>query len=398
MKITTLTKTLKLPFLNLNKAKADEFVALATENVRLANAILSIGLKDRRKLSSSAFSTSPLNSSFINQTIRTVNAAKKAKKFKTLPLETNNQNWELVKTGQTYSVVVRPGKGSGKRIPLAVHGASHTEWLDAILSGTAKKGTLKIVMSRKGTWYACLSVSREVPVPERPNRWVGVDRGQNVPAVMSTPEGPVVFLKAPQIKHLRRSFANARKDLQKAKKLKTLKIRENKERRRITHINHCLSKKIVAEAKSQGAGIRLEDLKGIRTGSRQHRITKADPGLNRDYWPFYQLETMIRYKALAAGVVVESVPAPYTSKTCPKCRRLGKRDRHAFSCTFCGYKAHADAVGGMNIRDWEGACAPLLVLGVRACCPEILEASPDGLYEPAPNSVHGTSGKIRASA
>ncbi len=284
------------------------------------------------------------------------------------------------------------------RVPLAVHCGSHKETLDAILAGTAKKGSLKLVVSRKGTWYACLSVSLEVPVPERTTWWVGVDRGQNVPAVMANPEGPVVFLKAPRIKHLRRSHAQARKSLQKAGKLKTLKAREHKERRRVTHINHCLSKQIVAEAQHLGAGIRLEDLKGIRSGSCQRGVTKSDAGLNRDYWPYYQLETMIRYKALAAGVVVESVPAPYTSKTCPKCRRLGKRDRYAFSCTTCGYKAHADAVGGMNIRDWEGAYAPLLVPGVRACYPEILEASPGGPYEPALNQVHGTPGQDRALA
>ena len=397
--MNTLTKTLKIPFLNLNNVKGQEFSVLTAENTRLANEILTLGLKDRRKLTSKFFPTVHLNSSFVNQTIRNVLARRTARHFKRMPLETNNQNWDLVHTGTTWSLVLRPGKGSGKRVPVDVHPGPHESWLLDVLSGQAKKGSLKIVQSRRGIWYACLSVSREVPCPKDTQRWVGVDRGQNVPAVAATPEGPVVFFKAGQIQHLRRKFSRERKSLQKAGKHKTLSRRENKESRRITHVNHCLSKAIVATAVSCQAGIRLEDLSGIRE-ARQRRTTKADAGLNRDYWPFYQLETFIRYKALAAGVLVQSVPAPYTSKTCtnPACRRLGTRRGKAFSCTTCGYKAHADAVGGMNIRDWEGATAPLLAPGVRACCPEILEASPGGLDEPALNQVHGTPGQDRVSA
>ena len=78
----TLTKTLKLPFLNLNIVKAQEFSVLAQENCTLANEILSIGLKDRQKLTSKSFPNSLLNSSFVNQTIRNVLAKKTAKTFK----------------------------------------------------------------------------------------------------------------------------------------------------------------------------------------------------------------------------------------------------------------------------------------------------------------------------
>lgn len=397
-KMKTLTKTLKLPFLNLNIVKAQEFSVLAQENCTLANEILSIGLKDRRKLTSKSFPNSLLNSSFVNQTIRNVLAKKTAKTFKRMPLETNNQNWDLVQVGSTWSIVVRPGKGSGKRIPLAVHASSHNEGLTALADGLAQKGSLKLVQSRKGIGYACLSVSLEVPETEKPDRWVGVDRGQNIPAVVSTPDGPVLFLKAGQIKHLRRTLSQDRKSLQKEGKHKTLKAREMREHRRITHVNHLLSKQIVALAKGQNAGIRLEDLSGIRKNARQRRSTKTDAGLNRDYWPFYQLETFISYKALAAGVFVEKVPAAYTSKTCHNCRHLGDRRGKTFSCTTCGYKAHADAVGAMNVRDWEGAYASLLVSGVRACSPGILEASPGGLYEPALNPVHGAPDKDRVSA
>ena len=93
MNTLPLTKTLKIPFLNLNNVKAEEFLRLSEENCRLANEILTFGLKDRRRLTSQDFSTSPLNSSFVNQTIRNVLGHKNARMFKRMPLETNNQNW-----------------------------------------------------------------------------------------------------------------------------------------------------------------------------------------------------------------------------------------------------------------------------------------------------------------
>ena len=44
---------------------------------------------------------------------------------------------------------------------------------------------------------------------------------------------------------------------------------ERRERRMVTHINHCLSKEVVALAQRCHAGIHLEDLSGIRQRSRQ---------------------------------------------------------------------------------------------------------------------------------
>jgi hypothetical protein len=109
------------------------------------------------------------------------------------PLETNKQNWMLHKVGDTYSVTFGLHLGIKKRVPLAVHHASHQQWLDAVLAGRAQPGSLKLRCSRKGIWYACLSVSMDVPDAEPTGRWLGIDRGQNVPLAAATPAGPVIF-------------------------------------------------------------------------------------------------------------------------------------------------------------------------------------------------------------
>ena len=379
--MSTATKTLKLPFLKLNRAKADEFTRLQALNTRVANGILSLPKAERRALTSKSFAAVEIGSAWINQTIRNANARTRVKQFRCLPLETNNQNWTLHKVGDTYSLGFGLRRGMKKRVPMAVHPAQHHPLLDAILAGEAQPGSLKLWRSRKGTWYACLSVSMEVPDAAPTGRWMGIDRGQNVPMTAATPDGPVIFYKAQRIRHIRRVYAARRKKLQAAGKHRAVKKLERRERRMITHINHCLSKDVVALAHRLGAGIRLEDLSGIRQRSRQRQTTKTDAGQNRDYWPFYQLEQFITYKAQLANVAVEYVPAAYTSKSCHRCGALGARTRHRFICPRCHYHAHADANAGMNIRDWLGLC-----------CPLVLEAPEDGAHDLSPNMVRKTAG------
>jgi len=379
--MSTATRTLKLPFLKLNQAKAEEFARLQALNTRVANGILTLPKADRRSLTSKAFADIEIGSAWINQTIRNANARTKVKQFTCLPLETNNQNWTLHKVGDTYSLGFGLRRGIKKRVPLVVHPAQHQRWLDAILTGQAFAGSLKLWCSRKGIWYACLSVSMEVPDAEPTDRWIGIDRGQNVPMAAATPEGPVIFYKAKRIQHIRRIYAARRKKLQAAGKHRAVKKLERRERRMITHINHCLSKDVVALAQRLGAGIRLEDLSGIRQRSRQRQTTKADAGQNRDYWPTFQLEQFILYKAQGCAVPVEHYPAPYTSKTCHRCGALGIRRGHRFLCQRCHTHAHADANAGMNIRDWLGLC-----------CPLVLEAPRDGAYDLPPNMVQKVAG------
>src|SRR5262245_42867716 len=115
--MSTATKTLKLPFLRLNRTKADEFARLQTINTTVANGILALAKSDRRALTSKSFAHVEIGSAWINQTIRNANASTKVKQFHSLPLETNNQNWALHKVGDTYSISFGLLRGIKKRVP-----------------------------------------------------------------------------------------------------------------------------------------------------------------------------------------------------------------------------------------------------------------------------------------
>ena len=181
----------------------------------------------------------------------------------------------------------------------------------------------------------------DVPDAYEPIDWIGVDRGQNNIAVAALPHSFGKFWSGKQVKALRKHYQKIRKLLQRASKLRKIKDIERRERRIMTHINHVISKQLVRLASDYGMGLRFEDLSGIRTTSKQRKKTKSDASKNRDFWAFYQLEQFTRYKAIRAGVPVESVPAPYTSKSDHRHGVIGKRVKHTFT-GYDGYRCNAD--------------------------------------------------------
>lgn len=384
--MATTTLTLKLPFLGLNQNKVQEFERLSRLNTEVANGMLALVKEERRKLTSKDFAHIEIASAFINQTIRNANAAAKAKKFKSLPLEVNNQNWQLHKVGETYSLCFSLLRGRSKRVPLAVHASKNSTMLEALVRGEAKAGTVKIKRSQKGIWYALLSVSMEVPDTAKTERWMGVDRGHKQLAVASTPEGTPRFFTYAGVHQIRRHFANRRGNLQAAGKTAAVKRLERKERRIIQHINHQISKQIVKFAKDSNCGVRLEDLSGIRRNAKQRKDARSDAGENRDYWPYYDLQQKILYKAALAGVAVELISAAYTSQACCKCHSIGERDGAHFFCPNCGYQGHSDHNASRNIGSWTGmAC--LIVLQKETALMAI-SARPDGVNGTPPSLVN----------
>lgn len=353
-----LTLTLKLPFYRLNQVKALEFERLTTINTAVANNLLQVDKKERRKLTSAAFNHIEIGSMWINQTIRNTNAKTKVKHFKRMWLEVNNQGYEVLKSGEKYTLSFSLYRGRKGRIPLSIHQASHSEALDKVILGSAKLGSLKLCKSKKGIWYALLSVSMEVPDAIDVNSWIGVDRGQNNIAVAALPKKFGKFWKGGRLKGLRRQFSSTRAKLQQAKQLKEVKRLEQRERRIMTHINHVISKELVQFALTFGMGLRFEDLSGIRQTSKQRQKTKSDAGNNRDSWAFYQLEVFTRYKAIRDGVPVQSVPAAYTSKSDHRNGVIGKRNGDWFK-GFDGYCCNADWNASQNIGQWLGFSCPL---------------------------------------
>jgi putative transposase len=124
--------------------------------------------------------------------------------------------------------------------------------------------------------------------------------------------------------------------------------RRKKEQRRASHVNHCISKKLVEVAKGTGRGIAVEDLGGIRGRTTVRKVNRAE----HSGWAFHQLRFYLEYKCADAGIPCVAVDARNSSRTCPRCGCVDQRNRPSqavFRCVDCALVGHADLVAACEI-------------------------------------------------
>ena len=133
----------------------------------------------------------------------------------------------------------------------------------------------------------------------------------------------------------------------------------------------------------------VEDLQ-VKNMSASNKGTKVKPGkrvaqktgLNRailDASPF-ELRRQLKYKTQWRGGLLVSVPPQNTSRKCPECQHTAAENRKRqakFACVECGFSAHADYVGAVNIKEaglaWLAGSQPWPE--ARASCQEPTEAT-----------------------
>jgi len=201
---------------------------------------------------------------------------------------------------------------------------------------------------RRQAFYIATTSNVDVPEPQAVDDSVGVDLG--VANLASDSDGR--RYSGSEVTNVRWRNRKLRARLQ-GKQTRSAKRRLKKlaggESCFARHVNHCISKQIVGTAKGTGRGIRMEDLKGIRT---RVKVRPGQRGVLHS-WGFRQLRQMIAYKAALAGVLVELVDPRNTSRTCSKCGHCEKGNRgnqSEFRCRSCGREAHADINAAEHIR------------------------------------------------
>lgn len=251
----------------------------------------------------------------------------------------NNQNYTILNNAIAFPIVVE-----GKVKKTYFH-AIPTE-RDMELIKKSKLGLMRIV-EKSGKWYAQVSVQ----IPEEKSTGeniMGIDLGLKNPAVAVTSTGKTRFFgNGRQIKYIRRKYQSRRKKLGKLKKLHAIKKLGNKESRWMTDQNHKISRQIVNFAIQENVSvIKLESLANICQTTRKSRKNAK----NLHNWSFYQLQKFIEYKANLAGIKVVYVNPAYTSQTCPCCGTRNHANDRKYECQ-CGFKAHRDRVGAINIMN-----------------------------------------------
>jgi IS605 OrfB family transposase len=198
-----------------------------------------------------------------------------------------------------------------------------------------------------GNFYLFTTCDVDEPEPSDVDEFLGVDLG--IKNIAADSDGNTY--SGGHVNNLRKRHAKIRQRLQSkgtksAKRL--LRKRKRKEKRFAKNENHRIAKEIVERAKDTGRGIALEELTGIRG-----RVTVRKSQRRRHHsWSFHDLRSKIEYKAKLHGVPVVAVDPRNTSRTCPCCGCVDKRNRKTqelFSCVSCGYFSNADTNAAINI-------------------------------------------------
>jgi IS605 OrfB family transposase len=191
------------------------------------------------------------------------------------------------------------------------------------------------------------STTLPIPEPIEADSALGIDLG--VSNIATDSDGEMHSGKA--IKNLRYRQRRLRNKLPKLGTLdsrRRLRKLAGQERRFAKHVNHCLSRRIVAKAECTKRAIALEELTHIRTLLRARRSQRA----TLHSWAFAQLRSFIAYKAQLRGVSVHLVDPRNTSRTCPVCGHCAKENRKtqaSFVCTSCGFAGPADVIAAVTI-------------------------------------------------
>jgi len=200
---------------------------------------------------------------------------------------------------------------------------------------------------RDGVFYLFVTVDVPEAEPFDPEGFLGVDLGiVNIATDSDGAQHSGAVVNGLRHRHRRLRQKLQKKGTKSARRL--LRHRRRKEARFARHVNHCLSKEIVANAKDTKRALALEDLQGIRARCTVRKAQRA----TFSSWSFFQLRSFITYKAQREGVPVVLVDPRNTSRECPTCGHTDKRNRPSqsvFCCTSCGFAGPADVIAAGNI-------------------------------------------------
>jgi putative transposase len=211
-------------------------------------------------------------------------------------------------------------------------------------------------LARRHTWHVVHETGK-APKPAPGSNVVSVDLGEVHPAVVGDEhEAAIITCRerrhegqghAKRLAKINRAISRKRKGSRRQRRLVRAKARmKAKHARVLRDMEHKISRAVVDAAVERKAGtIVIGDVREAADGvdlskASNQKISRWDHGKVRRY---------VEYKAEAEGIAVELVDEAYTSQTCPDCSHRHKPGGRRFRCPACGFRAHRDVVGQVNI-------------------------------------------------
>jgi len=210
--------------------------------------------------------------------------------------------------------------------------------------------------ARRYFWHIVVENGKQ-PKPSPGGNVVAVDLGEIHPAVVGDEAVATVITcrerraesqgHAKRLAKIQKAASRKQKGSRSHRRLMKAKSRMKAKHGRVMRdMEHKISRTIVDTAVERKAGtIAIGDIRdiadGVDCGTVQNgRMSRWNHGKISDY---------VEYKAAAEGIVVALVDEHHTSQTCPNCEHRHKPRGRKYGCPVCGFQAHRDVVGQVNI-------------------------------------------------
>ncbi|NTU80043.1 MAG: IS200/IS605 family element transposase accessory protein TnpB [Chloroflexales bacterium] len=158
------------------------------------------------------------------------------------------------------------------------------------------------LVQRDGQFYLHITQTKANPAPDEPTGFLGADLG--IVNLAADSDGETY--SGTHVQAVRERRHKQRQELQQANTRRARwRLRKNarREARFQRDVNHCISKKLVAKARTARKALAVEDLTKIRARVTVRRAQRRA----RHSWAFRQLRSFIAYKAAQAGVLIVAV-------------------------------------------------------------------------------------------
>ena len=220
------------------------------------------------------------------------------------------------------------------------------------------------VSESAGKWFVAIQTERDVEPSTPPTgKPIGIDMGVKRFATLNdgTFFSPLNSRKKNTAKLRKAEQALSRK-CKRSNNCKKAKARVDRIENRIANARKDYLHKLSTQLCKTHAAICVEDLK-VKNLSRSAKGSVEKPGRNvkaksklnhailDQGWGEFRRQ--LAYKTEWNGGTFVAVPPANTSRTCPCCGHVSARNRLSqarFQCVSCGFEAHADQVGAINVR------------------------------------------------
>jgi putative transposase len=210
--------------------------------------------------------------------------------------------------------------------------------------------------ARHYAWHLVIENGKQPKVASGDNV-VSVDPGEIHPAVVGDEAVATVITcrerraesqgHAKRLTKIQAAASRKTKGSRRHRRLMRAKSRMKAKHNRVMRdMEHKISRAIVNAAVERGAGtIVIGDVRDIADWGNKGKVQNG----RMSRWNHGKVRAYVEYKAKAEGITVKLVDEHHTSQTCPNCTHRHKPKGRNFRCPACGFQAHRDAVGQVNI-------------------------------------------------